>query len=71
MPLANPEPPKQHIEIHIDPKLLNNYTGRYQVTPNLIFEITRDGDMRRAPDIPIGRILAGELVVERGMRAGV
>jgi CubicO group peptidase (beta-lactamase class C family) len=43
-PLANPEPPKQHTEIHIDPKLLDNYTGRYQVTPNLIFEVTRDGD---------------------------
>jgi D-alanyl-D-alanine-carboxypeptidase/D-alanyl-D-alanine-endopeptidase len=42
--LANPEPPKQHTEIHIDPKLLDNYTGRYQVTPNLIFEITRDDD---------------------------
>jgi serine-type D-Ala-D-Ala carboxypeptidase/endopeptidase len=43
LPLANPEPPKQHTEIPIDPKLLDNYTGRYQVTPNLIFEITRDG----------------------------
>jgi D-alanyl-D-alanine-carboxypeptidase/D-alanyl-D-alanine-endopeptidase len=44
LPLANPEPPKQHTGIHIDPKLLDNYTGRYQVTQNLIFEITRDGD---------------------------
>ncbi len=44
LPLANPEPPKQHAEIHIDPKLLDNYTGRYQVTPNLILEVTRDGD---------------------------
>jgi len=44
LPLANPEPPKQHTEIHIDPKLLDNYTGRYQLTANLIFEITRDGD---------------------------
>ena len=44
LPLANPEPPKQRTEIRIDPKLLDNYTGRYQVTPNLIFEITRDGD---------------------------
>jgi len=26
-PLANPEPPKQHSEIRIDPKLLDNYTG--------------------------------------------
>jgi D-alanyl-D-alanine-carboxypeptidase/D-alanyl-D-alanine-endopeptidase len=43
LPLANPEPPKQRTEIHIDPKLLDNYTGRYQVTPNLVFEVTRDG----------------------------
>jgi D-alanyl-D-alanine-carboxypeptidase/D-alanyl-D-alanine-endopeptidase len=43
-PLANPEPLKQHSAIRIDPKLLDNYTGRYQLTPNLIFEITRDGD---------------------------
>jgi len=44
LPLVNPEPPRQHTEIHIDPKLLDNYTGRYQLTANLIFEITRDGD---------------------------
>jgi D-alanyl-D-alanine-carboxypeptidase/D-alanyl-D-alanine-endopeptidase len=44
LPLANPEAPKQHTEIPIDPRLLDNYTGRYQVTPNLILEVTRDGD---------------------------
>jgi hypothetical protein len=43
-PLANPEPPKQRTETYIDPKLLDNYTGRYQLNPNLIFEVTRDGD---------------------------
>lgn len=43
-PLANLEPPKQRTEIPIDPKLLDNYTGRYQLTPNLIFEVTREGD---------------------------
>jgi serine-type D-Ala-D-Ala carboxypeptidase/endopeptidase len=42
--LANPEPPKEHTETHIDPDLLDNYTGRYRVTPNLILEITREGD---------------------------
>jgi serine-type D-Ala-D-Ala carboxypeptidase/endopeptidase len=41
-PLANPEPPKQRTAIRIDPSLLDNYTGRYQVAPNLIIEITRD-----------------------------
>ncbi len=47
LPLANPEPPqppRRHTEIPIDPRLLDNYTGHYRVTPNLIFEITRDGD---------------------------
>jgi D-alanyl-D-alanine-carboxypeptidase/D-alanyl-D-alanine-endopeptidase len=43
-PLADPEPPKQRTGIRIDPRLLDNYTGRYQLTPNLIFEITRDAD---------------------------
>jgi len=44
LPLANPEPPKQRTEIHIDPELLDNYTGRYHFTPNFLLEITRDGD---------------------------
>ncbi|MEP7354780.1 MAG: serine hydrolase [Acidobacteriota bacterium] len=38
-----PPPPKQYIEIDIDPRLLDNYTGRYQF-PDRILEITRDGD---------------------------
>ena len=42
-PIANPEPPKAHTEIRIDPTLLDNYIGRYQVTPHLVLEITRDG----------------------------
>ena len=43
-PLADPEPPKLRTGIDIDPELLDKYTGRYQVTPNLILEITRDRD---------------------------
>ncbi|MBV8847891.1 MAG: serine hydrolase [Bryobacterales bacterium] len=43
IPLANPEPPKHRTAIQIDPKLLDNYTGRYQL-PDRILEITRDGD---------------------------
>ena len=46
-PLADPEPPKapkQRTEIPIDPKLLDNYRGRYQLAPNRILEISRDGD---------------------------
>jgi len=44
VPLANLEPPRQRTEIPLDPQLLDHYTGRYQVTPQLIVEITRDGD---------------------------
>jgi serine-type D-Ala-D-Ala carboxypeptidase/endopeptidase len=43
LPLANPEPPEQRPAIQIDPELLDNYTGRYRVTPNLVLEITRGG----------------------------
>jgi len=42
--LANLEPPKQRTDVAIDSRLLDHYTGRYQVTPALILEITRDGD---------------------------
>jgi len=42
--LLNPKPPTQRTAIHVDPQLLDNYTGRYQVTPNLVLEVTRDGD---------------------------
>ena len=41
--LANLEPPKQRTDVAIDSRLLDHYTGRYQVTPALILEITRDG----------------------------
>jgi serine-type D-Ala-D-Ala carboxypeptidase/endopeptidase len=43
-PLANPDPPTQRTEIQIDPGLLDNYTGRYQLAPTRIFEITRVDD---------------------------
>ena len=43
-PLANPEPPQEHTETRIEPTLLDNYIGRYQVTPHLVLDITRDGD---------------------------
>lgn len=43
-PLANPEAPQDRTEVAIDLRLLDHYTGRYQVTPHLILEITRDGD---------------------------
>jgi CubicO group peptidase (beta-lactamase class C family) len=43
-PLADIESPQQRTEIPVDPKLLDNYTGRYQLNQNLIIEITRDDD---------------------------
>lgn len=43
-PLANPEAPKEHTEIHLDLTRLDNFIGRYQVTPQLVLAITRDGD---------------------------
>ena len=43
-PLANPQPPKERAEVHLDPQIFDHYIGRYQATPNLILEITRDGD---------------------------
>jgi beta-lactamase regulating signal transducer with metallopeptidase domain len=33
-----------HTEVAIDPKLLDGYVGAYQLTPRLVFTITRDGD---------------------------
>jgi CubicO group peptidase (beta-lactamase class C family) len=42
IPLA--PPPKQHTEVRVDPKLFDGYVGRYQVLPNLILTITREGD---------------------------
>ncbi len=41
--LEPPERPKEHPGIHLDPKLLDDYTGRYQL-PDRFLEITRDGD---------------------------
>jgi len=43
LPLANPEPPKQRPQIPLDPKLLDNYAGRYQLAPDRILEITCEG----------------------------
>jgi D-alanyl-D-alanine-carboxypeptidase/D-alanyl-D-alanine-endopeptidase len=46
LPLASPksvQSPSPHTEICIDPTLLDNYTGRYQLAPDRIFEISRDG----------------------------
>ena len=37
-------PPKERKQITVDPKLFDGYVGRYQLAPNFIITITRDGD---------------------------
>jgi hypothetical protein len=41
---GEPPPAKVHKEIAVDPKIFDGYAGRYQLAPNLIQTITRDGD---------------------------
>jgi CubicO group peptidase (beta-lactamase class C family) len=36
--------PKGHKEISVDPKLFDGYVGQYQLAPNFILTITREGD---------------------------
>jgi D-alanyl-D-alanine-carboxypeptidase/D-alanyl-D-alanine-endopeptidase len=36
--------PKEHKEISVDPKLLDGYVGKYQLTSNLVLTITREGN---------------------------
>jgi D-alanyl-D-alanine-carboxypeptidase/D-alanyl-D-alanine-endopeptidase len=35
---------KEHKEVTVDPRLFDGYTGRYQLKPNFIMTITREGD---------------------------
>jgi serine-type D-Ala-D-Ala carboxypeptidase/endopeptidase len=42
VPLA--QPPKQHTEVAVDPKLFDGYVGKYQLTANFILTVTRDGN---------------------------
>ena len=37
-------PPREHKEVAIDPKLFDRYVGRYQLAPNFILTVTREGD---------------------------
>ena len=52
-PLANFEPPKPDTGISMDPRLLDRYTGRYQL-PDRILEILRNGDRLFAQVTAIG-----------------
>lgn len=37
-------PPKARKEVAVDPKIFDRYAGRYQLAPNFILTITREGD---------------------------
>ena len=37
-------PVKEHKEINVDPKLFDGYAGSYQLAPNFISTVTREGD---------------------------
>jgi hypothetical protein len=43
-PSLKPPPPTEHKEITINPKLLDGYTGKYELGPGFILTITREGD---------------------------
>jgi serine-type D-Ala-D-Ala carboxypeptidase/endopeptidase len=37
------QPPKEHNQVAVDPKVFDGYVGQYQLAPNFILTITRDG----------------------------
>jgi serine-type D-Ala-D-Ala carboxypeptidase/endopeptidase len=37
------QPPKEHKQVAVDPKVLDGYIGQYQLAPNFVMTITRDG----------------------------
>lgn len=38
------EIPREHVAIKVDPKIFDAYVGQYELAPNVIFTITREGD---------------------------
>ena len=40
----NGQGPKEHKEVAIDPEILDNYVGAYELAPNFILTVTREGD---------------------------
>lgn len=37
------QPPKEHKQVAVDPKVFDGYVGQYQLAPNFVMTITRDG----------------------------
>jgi CubicO group peptidase (beta-lactamase class C family) len=44
LPASTFAPPKERKEIKVDPALFDKYTGRYELAPNFILTVTREGD---------------------------
>ncbi len=42
--LAKLQPPREHKEIKVDPRIFDAYVGQYELQPNVILSITRQGD---------------------------
>lgn len=38
------KPPKEHKQVVVDPKLFDGYAGRYELAPNFVLSVTREGD---------------------------
>jgi CubicO group peptidase (beta-lactamase class C family) len=43
-PALMPPPPKEHKEIAVDAKVFDGYVGRYQLNPDFVLTVTREGD---------------------------
>jgi CubicO group peptidase (beta-lactamase class C family) len=43
-PALAPPPPKEHKEVTVDPKLFDGYAGKYELAPDFILTVTRQGD---------------------------
>ena len=37
------QPPKEHRQVAVDPKVFDSYVGQYQLAPNFVLTITREG----------------------------
>ena len=66
-PSVQPPPPKEHKEIKVDPKLFDGYLGRYELAPDFILTITRQGDHLCRHQDPRGLALRGH-GLEEGSR---
>jgi serine-type D-Ala-D-Ala carboxypeptidase/endopeptidase len=42
-PAANYSAPKQHVEVTLDPKILDSYVGEYELAPTFKIKITHEG----------------------------